>query len=66
MFHTGKVLLSVKNRRLVGKLDDTIEKEQFGFRRRVGTEDVFGLLRSTGERKTYVFYIYVFEKRSTV
>lgn len=48
--HAAKVLLRVINRRLRGRLEESIAEEQFGFRRGKGTRDAIGLLRVIGER----------------
>ena len=60
--HAAKLLLIALNRRIYGKLNATLEEEQFSFRKGKGTRDTIGLLRTIGERcventKSYMLFI---------
>ncbi|XP_075237822.1 uncharacterized protein LOC142334041 [Lycorma delicatula] len=50
ILHATKVLLRVLIKRIYNTSDDSIEEEQYGFRRDVGTTDAIGLLRVIGQR----------------
>ncbi|KAJ4444959.1 hypothetical protein ANN_06758 [Periplaneta americana] len=48
--HSAKIFLRVLNRHLYSKMEEQLEEEQFGFRKRKGTRDAIGLLWTIGEK----------------
>ena len=49
--HAAKILLRVLNRRLERIMEENMAEEQFGFRRRMGTRDAIGCVRTIGYNK---------------
>ncbi|KAJ4438456.1 hypothetical protein ANN_14401 [Periplaneta americana] len=48
--NSAKILLRILNRRFYSKMEGQLKKEHFGFRKKKGTRDANGLLRTVGER----------------
>ena len=49
-FHTGKIVARILSKRLESKIEEVIEKDQFGFRKGKGTRDAIKLMRIASER----------------
>jgi len=48
--HIAKIVAKMLRRRTEKKIEDVLEEDQFGFRRRKGTRDAIGMLRIISER----------------
>ena len=48
--HTAKIILRIFNPHLRSKIEEKLEEEQFVFKKRKGTRDAIGLIRTIGER----------------
>ena len=48
--HTGKIVARILSNKLESKIEEVIEEDQFGFRKRKGTRDAIGLMRIISER----------------
>jgi Reverse transcriptase (RNA-dependent DNA polymerase). len=42
--HTGKIVARILSKRLESKIEEVIEKDQFGFQKGKGTRDAIGLM----------------------
>jgi hypothetical protein len=47
--HTGMIFVHILSKRLESKIEEFIEKDQFGFRKGKGTRDANGLMRNISE-----------------
>jgi len=52
--HTAKIISKILKRRIEKKIEDVLEKDQFGFRRGKRTRDATGMLRIISERTSEI------------